>query len=660
MSRKKQRKIKKLRQRRIWPHVVLIVCMLMVFTVMFVAIVSFFLTNTIQKKVIEGYENAMKIASVFEEDVNENDVVKDVYQIRQVIPEITSVVILDKNNNVIKQYGQEKPDFSRELRINQGETQMMVIPDEQELVRVDEDGVIEVELAELFHEGDFRDVVETADYNYSDISKTWRAAKCWFIVPYGNDGNNAGIYSEIAISNYEIRGIVGAFLLGIIIIAIFFIYQMTEIIRMVSQQKKAWRIINTDFVTGGFNKVYFKDYGSKLLKYRHKKKYAVIKLRLEKYSNYCMYYTEKEGEDLLEQMYSILKAGIVRREKVAHMEGADFGLIIQYEDEKSLNSRMTEIVNKLEGLRPKQKLYFSVGIIPCDKSFDSTMYYNEAGIALESIAEDGECRIAWFNEDMKAQQIWQRKVENDMNLALENNEFKVYIQPKYDTKSEVLSGGEALIRWIHPTEGFVPPGRFIPIFEKNGFVTKIDDFMITEVSKLQSQWLKEGKSIVPISVNVSRVHFAREDLADHICSIVDAYEVPHKYIELELTESAFFDDKGVLLRTVNRMRELGFHVSMDDFGAGYSSLNSLKELPLDVIKLDAEFFRGADDFDRANLIVSRTIGLAKQLGMTIVAEGIETREQVDFLAKQDCDLIQGFYFAKPMPIDEFTHKAFEA
>ena len=186
---------------------------------------------------------------------------------------------------------------------------------------------------------------------------------------------------------------------------------------------------------------------------------------------------------------------------------------------------------------------------------------------------------------------------------------------------------------------------------------ELDDYMLEEVCKQQASWLSQGKKLVPISVNVSRAHFAQDNLAEHILGIVDKYQVPHEFIELELTESAFFDDKQALLKTVRSLKDYGFKISMDDFGAGYSSLNSLKELPLDIIKLDAEFFRGVDDLERSNQIVGDTISLAKKLGMKIVAEGIETREQVDFLAKQNCDLIQGFYFSKPLPINEFEQRA---
>lgn len=166
----------------------------------------------------------------------------------------------------------------------------------------------------------------------------------------------------------------------------------------------------------------------------------------------------------------------------------------------------------------------------------------------------------------------------------------------------------------------------------------------------------QGKKMIPISVNVSRAHFAQEGLAEHICQLVDAYGPRHELIELEVTESAFFDDKDILVKTVKQLKAFGFHVSMDDFGAGYSSLNSLKDIPLDVLKLDGEFFSGDDDDGRGQVVVKEAIQLARNLDMRVVAEGIEKKEQVDFLASQGCDMIQGFYFAKPMPIEEFEKK----
>ena len=347
-----------------------------------------------------------------------------------------------------------------------------------------------------------------------------------------------------------------------------------------------------------------------------------------------------------------------KKEFVAHVEKSDFALLLIYQNNETLELRIKNMMNILREHHGGQHLTFSAGICPVQHySDDIAGILTYAGLALPRSMKIQD-EIVWFNDSMKEEQVWERRIEDDMEKALENHEFQVYLQPKYSTKKEELSAAEALVRWTHPVLGFISPGKFIPIFERNGFILQLDDYMLTEVAKLQAAWMADGKKLVPISVNVSRAHFAEENLAEHICSVVDKFKVPHEYIELELTESAFFDDKAVLLTTVRKLKDFGFKVSMDDFGAGYSSLNSLKELPLDIIKLDAEFFRSVDDVERSNLIVGQTISLAKKLGMEIVAEGIETRDQVDFLAKQDCDLIQGFYFSKPLPVQEFEERAY--
>ena len=232
----------------------------------------------------------------------------------------------------------------------------------------------------------------------------------------------------------------------------------------------------------------------------------------------------------------------------------------------------------------------------------------------------------------------------------------VYYQPKYDPCTDTLKGAEALIRWESPEYGLLTPYKFIPIFEKNGFITQIDHYMISHVARAQKKWLDEGKKCVPISVNVSRVHFAEPDLAEQIRELVDKEGAPHELIEIELTESAFFDDKNAMLRTIAALKEYGFDISMDDFGSGYSSLNSLKDMPLDVLKLDAEFFRGDNAGERGRIVVSEAIKLARSLNMRTVAEGVEIKEQVEFLAQQHCDMIQGYYYAKPMPAQEFEQR----
>ena len=443
----------------------------------------------------------------------------------------------------------------------------------------------------------------------------------------------------------------------LIILILITIYEITKLVTVIGERKRINILVTTDTVTGGYNKDYFIQKAQKEIQ-RGKKNYAVVQLRLEKYRNYCTAYGLKQGENLLEEINASLVQMLVKKEFVAHVEKSDFIMLLNYQNEEMLNIRVHNMMNILRERRGGQHLTFSAGVCPVnDSKKDISLILNCAGLAVpKSVKIQDE--IVWFNDSMKEEQVWERRIEDDMEKALENHEFQVYLQPKYSTKAEVLSAAEALVRWIHPVLGFISPGKFIPIFERNGFILQLDDYMLNEVAKLQAGWAEQGKQLIPISVNVSRAHFAEENLAEHICSVVDKYKVPHEYIELELTESAFFDDKVMLLTTVRKLKDFGFKVSMDDFGAGYSSLNSLKELPLDIIKLDAEFFRSVDDIERSNLIVGQTISLAKKLGMEIVAEGIETREQVDFLAKQDCDLNQGFYFSKPLPVTEFEERAY--
>ena len=279
---------------------------------------------------------------------------------------------------------------------------------------------------------------------------------------------------------------------------------------------------------------------------------------------------------------------------------------------------------------------------------DIDLLYNNACSAELSLGESGESAIAFFDSKLVEEEKWINTVTERQNKAIANEEFLVYYQPKYDPRTSELRGAEALIRWNAPDMGLVPPGKFIPIFEESGFITHIDDYMLIHVARDQRRWLNEGRKCVPVSVNVSRAHFGQYDLAEYICGLIDREGCPHSLLEIELTESAFFDDENAMIKTINRLKELGFLVSMDDFGSGYSSLNSLKDMPLDILKLDAGFFRGSEDNPRTEIVVSEAIRLAKSLNMKTVAEGVEEKSTVDFLANEGCDMIQGYYFAKPV------------
>ena len=352
---------------------------------------------------------------------------------------------------------------------------------------------------------------------------------------------------------------------------------------------------------------------------------------------------------------------------VAHVTSSSFALLMEFQEEEGLKARLSDLISELEKTGMGHKFSFQAGVAVIDvslkrgrirkrKSVDLEKEYNDACSARETLEPSEESGIVIYDDRLMEEQKWVDTVTELQEKALKNEEFVVYYQPKYSPDTNELRGAEALIRWQSPEFGFVSPGRIIPIFEKNGFITEIDHYMITHVARDQREWIKAGYKCVPISVNVSRAHFIENDLAEQIRDMVDEAGAPRDMIEIELTESAFFDDKNALISTIDRLKSYGFSVSMDDFGAGYSSLNSLKDMALDVLKLDAEFFRGDSDSERKEIVVAEAIRLAKSLNMRTVAEGVEEKDQVEFLAKQGCDMIQGFYFAKPMPGSEYEDR----
>ena len=240
-----------------------------------------------------------------------------------------------------------------------------------------------------------------------------------------------------------------------------------------------------------------------------------------------------------------------------------------------------------------------------------------------------------------------------MNHALNSSQFIPYLQPKYDLKTNKATGAEALVRWAHPQKGLVSPGIFIPIFERNGFISKLDFYMWESVCKILRNWIDSGKKVVPVSVNISRTNLYNPELVDIICNLVKKYDIPPELLNLELTETSYMDNPALMMETVQRLRDKNFIVLMDDFGSGYSSLNTLKDITVDVLKIDMKFLQETVHQERSRKILECVINLAKKLNVPVVAEGAETEDQVNFLRDMGCEFVQGFYFSKPIPLKEF-------
>lgn len=454
-----------------------------------------------------------------------------------------------------------------------------------------------------------------------------------------------------------------------VLILIVLVLILVNIISTAVSQKKMVNVFFLDVVTKGHNWIWFLIHGEQTLLRRKyaKNRYAVLDLVFVRYRNFCVCHSVEEGEKMLCKLNSIVSDSLLKDETMAHYASANFAVMLRYTDEEQLRKRIEEIIKKLEGMDGTHRFAFHVGVVPLGSAVetgrrgkkllvDLEKEYNNACAARATLSETDESGIAFFDQKLVEEQRWIDTVQECQQSALENEEFVVYYQPKYDPRTDELKGAEALIRWDSPEHGFRSPNEIIPIFEKNGFIVNIDRYMITHVARDQKKWLDAGLKCVPVSVNVSRAHFIDRDLAEQIRDMVDAYGTPHELIEIELTESAFFDDKKAMVTTITKLRDYGFHVSMDDFGSGYSSLNSLKDMPLDVLKLDAGFFSGDLDDERGEIVVSEAIKLAKNLNMETVAEGVEAKEQVEFLARQGCDMIQGYFYARPMPKEEYEKR----
>ncbi|MCR5769001.1 MAG: EAL domain-containing protein [Lachnospiraceae bacterium] len=507
---------------------------------------------------------------------------------------------------------------------------------------------------------------------YTTADKNERFAEFPFWISFDLDSGDGKLICKADISVTEHDGLlileIGA-AITLLFLALL-IYLLISTIRAFKRQKRIINYFFTDPVTGGRNWMWYQIKGDQMLKrWRNRNKtYAIVSLSLINFRNYCVCHSVEDGDKLLCRIDNVIRRNLGKGEMCAHNSSSTFALILRYENIDELKQRLNMLILNLEIIEPGHKFSYQAGVSLIDrlvdengnprkrKSLSLQHEYNNASTAKSTLSESDESGVAFFDEKIVEDQKWLDSVQDKQAKAVANEEFAVYYQPKYDPRTNELRGAEALIRWQSPDFGFVAPYKFIPIFEKNGFITEIDHYMLSHVARDQRGWLDAGFKCVPVSVNVSRAHFIENDLAEQIRDTVDGAGCPHNLIEIELTESAFFDDKKAMIETINKLKSYGFAVSMDDFGAGYSSLNSLKDMPLDVLKLDADFFRGESADGRGEIVVAEAIKLAKSLNMRIVAEGVEIKEQVDFLAGEGCDMIQGYYFAKPMPGNDYEQR----
>lgn len=293
-----------------------------------------------------------------------------------------------------------------------------------------------------------------------------------------------------------------------------------------------------------------------------------------------------------------------------------------------------------------------------DKNIAVSVMCDRAYMAIKTIKSSLTDVIAHYDDGIRESSVSEQKVTGEFGAALEDGQFCFYIQPQVSVRGKIL-GGEALVRWIHPERGMIPPIEFIGILEKTGLICKLDMHTWELACKKLREWKDRGLTDYHISVNISPKDFYFADIYKVFTGLVEKYEIKPRNLRLEITESAIMSDFDKQLVLIQRLQEYGFMVEMDDFGSGYSSLNMLKDMPVNTLKVDMGFLRQTSHQERSRTILKMIISLSKQLGMEVVTEGVETKEQVDFLTEIGCDIFQGYYFAKPMPVSEFEQKYFD-
>ena len=346
----------------------------------------------------------------------------------------------------------------------------------------------------------------------------------------------------------------------------------------------------------------------------------------------------------------------------ARCHNDNFAMMIKDMPEAEMCEKLEKFFEKLSYLEedPNYKIFYRCGVVPMQKTMLLGNRVADAGKLAQALGQNhNKTEIIIYTDKMHDDISWGNYIKAYVETAIANDEFVVYLQPKFDINKETIKGAEALIRWNYKNKEFLSPARFIPFFEKDGVIGKIDDIVLDKVCAALARWKKEGKPLYPISVNLSRNRLYDKDLISHLTSVVDSYKLPHDLIDFELTESAGYDNTGHMVSLLEELRSAGFKISMDDFGTGYSSLSLLTQMPLDTLKIDKSFVDNVStDREREEdiIVIQHIIALAKELKFMCLAEGAESKPQVDRLRELGCEIIQGYYYSKPIPIKEYEEK----
>lgn len=444
--------------------------------------------------------------------------------------------------------------------------------------------------------------------------------------------------------------------LVVILIGILFMANIVFLFYNVRRRQELFRLAYKDSITGGDN---FSNFKEKAKKYENTEGY-VIALDISEFklvNNVC---GNARGDEVLKAIWDVILANCNDNEQAARVNADGFVIFWIESSKKTVTYRIEKLINEIEGISEQlsvPRLYPVIGIRAVEKLDDADKRYGEALRAKALVKNRRDRHYAFYDEIDYDTIVENKNLENGFEKALADKKFEVWYQPKFNSHTGKIVGSEALIRWRADDGSLISPGRFIPLFEKNGNIIRLDEYVFREVCRQQKEWQKEGIQILPVSVNISRFSLYYSNVVEKYERIINYYDVDHKYVQIEITESAIIENT-VIVELIQKFHDAGFDILLDDFGSGYSSLASLNQMPFDTIKLDKSLVDYVGN-ENGEKLLKFIVQLVQSLGMKITAEGVEYKEQLDFLENLNCDDIQGFYFSKPPMLADFSAKLTE-
>ena len=439
-------------------------------------------------------------------------------------------------------------------------------------------------------------------------------------------------------------------------------YDMPEVIQArcqriieLSEDKSIIRSAEHDTLTGLYNRDFFFEYIRQIEKFNPGREVDVLVLNIDHFRMINEMHGRQEGDLVLQRLAQILMKEFQDTAGIGCRPEAD--TFYWYHNHRDGYEKvLKDIQEELTGLSDSTRIHIRAGIYQdTDKSQEIEAWFDRAKLACDRIRGDYTRQLCFYSNDMQERSIYQQRLIEDIDDSIANHDFVVYYQPKFGIRGEEprLRSAEALIRWKHPELGMISPGDFIPLFESNGLIQKLDNYVWREAARQVRAWKDAYGISIPVSVNVSRIDICDPELEEKLVQIMTDFTLSPDDLMLEITESAYADNARRLVEVIDHLRAMGYKIEMDDFGSGYSSLNMLTTISIDVLKMDMKFVRNMQKDEKSLKLVELILDIAQFLDVPVVAEGVEEESQLMLLKERGCELIQGYYFSKPVPPEEF-------